>query len=94
MNLALADGRQSEAALAQQIAGEAQRAQAAEAALPNVSGPQAGWIITTSSTPPDHYLFTGLTVQSAGIPTPEALVWLGGNPQATAFTLYLHLRAN
>lgn len=86
--------RQFESTVEQQLAAEVARAQAAEAASAQAFSPQAGWIITTSSTPPEHYLFTGLVLQSAGIPTPEAQLLLGANSNATAYTLYLHLRAN
>ena len=88
--------RQIEAVLADQISAEATRAKAAESALPINPLPVAtpSWIITASSTPPANYLWSGLTMQSTGVPTPEAQILLGGNPQSVSFTFYLHLRVN
>ena len=88
--------RQIEAVLADQISAEATRAKAAESTLPINPLPVAtpSWIITSSSTPPANYLWSGLTMQSTGVPIPEAQILLGGNPQSVSFTFYLHLRVN
>ncbi len=72
------------------------RAQTAEGALaasiPAAAAPKL--LFSGSPVPPDGYLFSGLSIQSTGSPTPEALSALGlpNIPGQSSFTLYLHIK--
>ncbi|MEO8726237.1 MAG: hypothetical protein ABI383_08940 [Acidobacteriaceae bacterium] len=99
--------KQSEQGLNAQTQAEAARAQASENLLgvqiaavaatnpgPN-SLPQGAWIVSASPSAPAGYMFTGLTMQATGSPTPEAALQLGSGAQSqTTFNLYVYMKAN
>lgn len=99
--------KQSEQSLYTTASQEGARAQAAENLLTMqiaaVSGavsnatalPHGVFLASPAPVAPAGYVFTGLSMQATGSPTPEAEILMGtvGHTQSS-FTLYLYMRAN
>lgn len=87
--------RQQEGSLANATIAEAVRAQSAESGIAaSIAAAAPKLLFSGSPEPPAGYLFSGLSIQSTGSPTPEALTALSlpNTPGQTFYTLYLHIK--